>query len=74
MPEQLIDAQAVADLMLVPVSWVRDATRDGRLPCVRLGKYVRYRRSTVEAWLVEQEEAAPRRRLGYDRPRANRGR
>lgn len=55
MNEQLLTAQEVADLLAVPLSWVREATRDGRLPHLRLGRYRRYHASTIQAWLREQQ-------------------
>jgi excisionase family DNA binding protein len=42
----------------VPVSWIEQAARDGRVPCVRVGKYVRFRRKDVEAALVDQPHAS----------------
>lgn len=55
MSERLLTAQEVADLLVVPLSWVREATRDGRLPHLRLGRYRRYQTSTITAWLSEQQ-------------------
>ena len=53
MSERLLDAREVADWLGVPVSWVREATRSGALPCVELGRYRRYVRADVETWLEE---------------------
>ena len=53
MNERLVDAQAVADKLSVPVSWVRESSRSGAIPCVRLGRYVRFDLDDVEAWLRE---------------------
>jgi excisionase family DNA binding protein len=53
--DRLLDAAEVADLLHVSVRWVRDATRDGRIPRVALGRQVRYRRETILAWVAEQE-------------------
>jgi excisionase family DNA binding protein len=50
--ERLLTAQEVAELLAVPVSWVRESTRSGAVPCVELGRYRRYRREDVEAWLA----------------------
>jgi excisionase family DNA binding protein len=49
--DRLLTADEVAELLNVPVSWVRESTRSGAMPCVELGRYKRYRRSDVEAWL-----------------------
>jgi excisionase family DNA binding protein len=51
---RLQTAHEVAERLGVPVSWVRDHTRQGRIPHLRLGRYVRYRRETVDKWLEEQ--------------------
>jgi excisionase family DNA binding protein len=50
----LLTAGEVAELLAVPESWVREATRSGRIPHVCLGRYRRYEREAIEAWLVEQ--------------------
>ncbi len=54
MSERLLTASEVAELLAVKESWVREATRNGRLPHLRLGRYRRYERSAIEAWLREQ--------------------
>ena len=51
--EPLLTAKEVARLLAVPESWVREATRDGRLPHLCLGRYRRYQQSAIEAWLNE---------------------
>jgi excisionase family DNA binding protein len=48
---RLLDAKEVADRLNVPVSWVRESTRSGAMPCVELGRYRRYDWQAVEAWL-----------------------
>jgi len=60
MNEPLLTAKHVAELLAVPESWVREATRDGRLPHLRLGRYRRYQASAIEAWLSEQSHASHR--------------
>jgi excisionase family DNA binding protein len=51
----LLTAQDVAGLLGVPASWVYAATREGRIPTVRLGRYYRYRRDTVLEWVATHE-------------------
>jgi excisionase family DNA binding protein len=58
----LLDADEAATLLKVPPSWVRDASRQGRLPCIRVGRHVRYTRSMLEVWVAEQHNGS--RRLG----------
>jgi excisionase family DNA binding protein len=50
--ERLLTAAEVAKLLNVPVSWVRESTRSGAMPCVRLGRYVRFDPADVEAWIA----------------------
>lgn len=54
-PDRLLTAGEVAELLAVPVRWVREHTRSGHLPCVELGRYRRYRRDAVLAWIDSQE-------------------
>ena len=55
MTERLLTAAEVAELLAVPESWVREATRAGRLPHLPLGRYRRYSLPAIEAWLAEQQ-------------------
>jgi excisionase family DNA binding protein len=52
--DRLLEAHEVAELLSVPVSWVRAETRAGRLPHLALGRYRRYDRDAVLAWLEMQ--------------------
>ena len=52
--EELLTVAEVAAALKVPVSWVYERTRrDGtdRIPHFKLGKYLRFRWSTVREWL-----------------------
>ena len=53
MTDRLLTAKEVADLLAVPESWVREATREGRIPHLRLGRYRRYQPAAIDAWLAE---------------------
>jgi hypothetical protein len=53
--EPLIDAVEMAHKLNVPQSWVRTEQRAGRIPCVKLGKYVRFRLNDVERVLAERQ-------------------
>jgi excisionase family DNA binding protein len=56
-PHSLLDAGEVAALLKVPISWVYSRTRKrslDRLPGFRLGKYWRFQREDVLAWLARQ--------------------
>jgi excisionase family DNA binding protein len=50
--EPLLDAEQAAALLNVRPSWIRDATRAGRLPCIRVGRHLRYARPRLEQWLA----------------------
>jgi len=50
----LLDCAGAAALLNVRVSWVRDATRLGQLPCLRVGRHLRFTRAMLEDWLAEQ--------------------
>jgi excisionase family DNA binding protein len=47
----LLTADEVAQLLRVTKAWVYAETRAKRIPHVPLGRYVRYRRSAVLAWI-----------------------
>jgi excisionase family DNA binding protein len=53
--DRLLTAAELADFLAVKESWVREATRDGRLPHLRLGRYRRYRLDDIERWLADQQ-------------------
>jgi excisionase family DNA binding protein len=55
--EPLLDCEAAAKLLNVRVSRVRDAARLGQLPCLRVGRHLRFTRSMLEAWLAGQFSA-----------------
>jgi excisionase family DNA binding protein len=65
MTERLLTAKEVAELLSVPDSWVREATRAGRLPHLKLGRYRRYEREAIEAWLAEKRQGPPTGRLAF---------
>jgi len=66
-PDRLLTADEVAEILHVTKAWVYDQTRQQRMPHVRLGRYVRYRRSAVASWIEQLESqslGAGRRRNG----------
>jgi len=48
---RLLTARDVSALLCVPVSTVYELTRGGRLPCLRIGRAVRFSREDLEAHL-----------------------
>ena len=41
-PDQLLTAEELAEQLKVPVSWVYEQSRQGKIPTVRVGRYVRF--------------------------------
>lgn len=46
----------------VTTGWVYEQSRRGTIPTVTLGRYRRYRRESIERWVVELEERSESRR------------
>ena len=60
---ELIDAVELAARWRVPASWIRNQTRartprDERIPCIRLGRYVRFEWGSprLEQWLAKKRQ------------------
>ena len=62
MTDRLLTAAEAAELLAMKVSWVREATREERLPHVKLGRYRRYVRADLLGWVEEQKTGGGRRR------------
>lgn len=52
--EPLLRPQEAAALLAVKTSWIYDAVQTGRLPCLRIGRHIRFTRTMLEEWLAEQ--------------------
>lgn len=55
---KLIDVQEMARILNVPVSWLYERTRVGTIPCVRIGKYVRFDPQEVLTFFRGQAKSA----------------
>ena len=53
---RLLTAPTVAEALGVPVSYVYELARTGRLPAVRFGKYVRFAPEALEEWQAHHAE------------------
>ncbi len=53
---RLLTAPTVAEALGVPVSYVYELARTGRLPAVRFGKYVRFAPEALQEWQARHEE------------------
>lgn len=47
---ELIDAGAAGEMLNVPKTWVLAEARAGRIPHVRLGRYVRFEPEELRVW------------------------
>jgi excisionase family DNA binding protein len=52
---QLLEARHVAELIGMTPDWVYAEVRAGRIPHVKLGRYVRFRSESIDAWIIELE-------------------
>lgn len=60
--EPLLTASEIGQLLGgIPAKTVLQYAREGRLPCVRIGKHVRFVRGDVDQALAELRTPAPRR-------------
>ena len=77
--DQVITADEVAALLRMTPAWVYSETRRNRIPHMRLGRYFRYRRSAIDAWMSALEESVDAgapvriRQAGADTDRGQRG-
>jgi excisionase family DNA binding protein len=50
----LLRPEEAARLLSVKTSWIYEAVRTGRVPCLRVGRHIRFTRRMLEDWLAEQ--------------------
>jgi excisionase family DNA binding protein len=48
----LLRPEEAAELLSVKPSWVYEAVRTGKLPCLRIGRHIRFTRGMLEEWLM----------------------
>jgi excisionase family DNA binding protein len=58
----LLDAKQAGALLNVPPSWLLGQARANRVPHVKLGKYVRFKRTELDAWIENGGTGEPERR------------
>jgi hypothetical protein len=67
--DRLQTAKEIAEWLSVPVTWVRHHTRTGEIPCEPLpGRYKRYSRPVIEAWLDERRQGPGRKHRPSTQP------
>ena len=50
----LLKPEQAAELLAVRPSWIYEAVRTRRLPCLRIGRHIRFTREMLEEWLRER--------------------
>jgi excisionase family DNA binding protein len=50
----LLTPAEAAQLLAVKPSWIYEAVRAGTLPCLRIGRHIRFTRAMLEDWLRER--------------------
>lgn len=50
--ETLLYADEAAARLKVPTTWLYTAAREGRFPCVRMGRHVRFRPADIDHWIA----------------------
>ena len=50
----LLTAAEAAQLLAVKPSWIYEAVRSGTLPCLRIGRHIRFTRPMLEEWLRDR--------------------
>lgn len=58
MGHKLLQAEDVAKQIGMTTDWVYAQVRAGRIPHVRLGRYVRFRQESIDEWIAQSERAA----------------
>lgn len=47
----LLRPEQAAELLNVKTSWIYGAVRTNKLPCLRIGRHIRFTREMLEEWL-----------------------
>lgn len=57
--DRLLSVNEAADVLQISPYMVRQWARERKIPAIRLGqRFWRFRRSSLEVWIAEQERAA----------------
>ncbi len=61
-PGRLLDVEDVAEILGMKPGWIYAQVRADRIPHIRLGpRCVRFRRESIDAWIVASERGTPLR-------------
>ena len=51
--DPVLDAEQLAAALNLPVTWIEQAAREGRIPSIQAGRWRRFKRSAVERALAK---------------------
>jgi excisionase family DNA binding protein len=51
--QHLLTPTQAAELLAVRTSWIYEAVRTRRLPCLRIGRHIRFTQDMLERWLED---------------------
>jgi excisionase family DNA binding protein len=54
--EKLVGIRDIAEWTGLPISWIYVNAAKSKIPCYKLGKYVKFRFSEVEQWIQQQRQ------------------
>lgn len=53
--DRLLSVEDAAGLLQISEYTIREWARDGKIPAMRMGRYWRFRKSSLDAWINDQE-------------------
>jgi excisionase family DNA binding protein len=56
--DRILSVDEAADKLQLSAYTIRQWAKDRKIPAIRLGRYWRFRESSLDAWIDEQERAA----------------
>lgn len=55
-PHRLLRPADAAAVLSVRTSWVYEAVRTRRLPCVRVGRHIRFTQAMLDEWVADHTD------------------
>jgi len=56
-PMRLFTIKEAAETLRIPISWLYERTRRNAIPCLRIGKYVRFTEGDLKEIISSSEQA-----------------
>jgi excisionase family DNA binding protein len=57
-PERLLTPDDLSELLGVPRQFIIKQSHAGKIPAIKIGKAWRFRRTTIDRWLTENESGS----------------